>query len=93
MLRITEKQIILTTLLERTSQKQAEELTEILLERLFPPEWEETETLEQCFSCAGKGHIIIRVEHPKSNSTSSYNVLCGRCYGTGKLIYIQQDRY
>lgn len=92
MTRLTLRQHLLNFFLEKDlGRKDSEAWADALTDKLAPAEWEEGLELESCYSCGGKGHIIIRVEHPKSNSASSYNTLCGRCFGTGKLPEVKQE--
>ena len=93
MIHMREKATILNVLTQHCAEFEAKKVADEIIAAIYPPEWDDTETLEDCYSCGAKGHIIVRVEHPKSNSTSSYDVLCGRCFGTGKLPKPVQERY
>lgn len=67
----------------------AEKLADKIVSELLPQEEVE---LEVCGQCTGRKTISIVVDHG-NKSTTHWSCVCGRCFGTGKILQEKREFY
>lgn len=80
------KKIVNLLMEENHFRSDAEHIANRIMDEIIPREDEPIE-LEGCHQCSGKGYNIVTLPShtPSSTSIAVLRLVCGYCFGTGKL--------
>lgn len=92
MSRLQNYQGIVNVLVRHSFRVDAESIANEIMKEVFPLEDEIQKENETCGQCGGKKTITIKEDHGNFSMTY-WNTVCGRCFGTGKLTTLVQERY